>query len=327
MFSVVESFVELGKRLQCFGNDEYTLSVITEACEQNEWFSQSDICRAIDAIRCQFLDSDKLTAWLSRYDTSHIEPKRVAIIMAGNIPLVGFFDLMCVLLSGHTALVKPSSKDRVLTDYIISELKAISPTLPIYSYDETSVCDMVIATGGDSAAAYFRTRFADIPSLVRGSRHSLAVLGGNESEEEMLALSRDIFTYSGLGCRNVSLVMLPRGCELNLPLPDAVNEMYRGCYLSSRAIMEMTAKLYKDLGCVLAIEQCAFSDNISCVNYFYYDTLEQVEEWISANDDSIQCIVSRTLEHPRRVDFGMAQYPALDDYADGVDVMEFLISN
>ena len=327
MVSVADSFERLGERLQNFGNDEYTRTVVDKACAANEWFTAEDICCAVYAICKQFLTHGKLQEWLSRYNISSVEPKRVAVIMAGNIPLVGFFDLMCVLLCGHTALVKPSSKDKVLTEYIISELKSISAELPILPYSDSSVCDMVIATGGDSAAAYFQSRFASIPSLIRGSRHSLAVLDGSESEADIKALSRDIFTYWGLGCRNVSLVMLPRGCELRILPPDRQNEMYRGCYLSTRAIMAMTSRTYIDLGFALAVEQRDFSDNISCVNYCYYDSIEEVERWIKERDSVIQCVVSRCVEHPRRVDLGCAQYPTLNDYADGIDVMEFLISN
>ena len=327
MVSVIDSFVELGRRLQSFGNDEYTSSVVVKACVANEWFTPSDISRAIEAIREQFLDREKLQRWLTHYNIQPQCSRRVSIIMAGNIPLVGFFDLMCVLICGHTALVKPSSKDRVLTEYIIGELLAISPALPIILCDEAEDCDMVIATGGDSAAAYFQSRYATTPSLIRGSRHSLAVLGGDESDEELRSLACDIFTYSGLGCRNVSLVMLPRGAELRLPKPESLNDMYRGCYLSSRALMMMTSQPHIDLGYALAVERQGFSDNISCINYCYYDSLEQVEQWLAENDEKIQCVVSRKVAHPRRVDFGRAQYPTLFDYADGVDVMKFLTSN
>ncbi|MBR4854518.1 MAG: aldehyde dehydrogenase [Alistipes sp.] len=327
MASVVDSFVELSKRLQGFGNDEHTSQIIAEACAANKWFTPTDIFRAVEAIREEFLNLEKLHGWLSHYNIEQVQPKRVAIIMAGNIPLVGFFDLMCVLMCGHTALVKPSSKDKALTEYIIGELKSISNSLPIENYYPNCECDMVIATGGDSAAAYFQSKYATTPSLIRGSRHSLAVLSGNETEADLKALSHDIFTYSGLGCRNVSLVMLPRGTELRLPEPDSANEMYRGCYLSSRALMMMTSQPHTDLSYALAVERQGFSDNISCINYCYYDSLEQVEQWLAENDEKIQCIVSRSVTHPRRVDFGRAQYPTLFDYADGVDVMKFLISN
>ncbi|MBR5811828.1 MAG: aldehyde dehydrogenase [Alistipes sp.] len=327
MASVVDSFVELSNRLQGFGNDEHTSQIIDEACAANKWFTPTDIFRAVEAIREQFLNREKLQDWLSHYNIEHVQPKRVAIIMAGNIPLVGFFDLMCVLMCGHTALVKPSSKDKVLTEYIIGELKSISHSLPIENYYTNCECDMVIATGGDSAAAYFQSKYATTPSLIRGSRHSLAVLSGNETEADLKALSHDIFTYSGLGCRNVSLIMLPRGAELRLPEPDSANEMYRGCYLSSRALMMMTSQPHTDLGHALAVERQGFSDNISCINYCYYDSIEQVEQWLDENDEKIQCIVSRAVTHSRRVDFGRAQYPTLFDYADGVDVMKFLISN
>ena len=321
MMGTIEIFVELGRRLSSFGQDEHSQRVLKDAVAANEWFSQEDILRAIKAICEEYLDEEKLRSWNKNYTSC--TPRRVAIIMAGNIPLVGFFDLMCVLLCGHTVLVKPSSKDTILTEYIIDTLRDISPAIPIESYTESAEIDMIIATGGAEAAKFFRTRYADIPALIRGSRHSIAVLDGKESEQELHGLQEDIFSYNGLGCRNVSLVFLPRGVELKIE-PPTMNPMYRGNYLHNKAMRLMMAQPFTDFGECIAVEELGFSLNISQINYCYYDNICDVEQWIAENDYQLQCIVSHAISHPRRVAFGRAQYPTLSDYADGVDVMEFL---
>ena len=183
--------------------------------------------------------------------------------------------------------------------------------------------DMIIATGGAEAAKHFSRQYSSIPALIRGSRHSVAILTGKESNEELQGLQRDIFTYNGLGCRNVSLVFLPRGAELSIPAPT-MNPMYHGNYLHNRAMRQMMGEPFSDMGEYILVEELSFSSNISQINYCFYDAIEQVEQWLSENDEQIQCVVANITNHPRRVAFGRAQYPTLWDYADGVDVMRFL---
>ena len=322
MNRMIDILAELGHRLQEFGDDERTSSVVAEAVEQNEWFSREDILMSVDAIREEFLCREKLQRWAEQYRRAQ-RSEQVAIIMAGNIPLVGFFDLLCVLMAGHRAAVKPSSKDSVLINYIIDLLRDISPDIPICGFDPYSGHDKVIATGGDDAARYFRQRYASTPSLVRGSRHSAAILAGNESEEELEQLQRDIFSYNGLGCRNISLILLPKGAKLPL-CPPHMSEMYRGNYRHCKAMREMLGQSYTDYGECLAVEEMSFSPNISQINFCHYDSLGTVKQWISEHDAELQCIVTRAIEYPRAVAFGRAQYPSLWDYADGVDVMKFL---
>ena len=317
-------FVELGRRLQSFGKTEETTVVIAQAVAANEWFSAEEIEMAVGAICEEMLAEDKLQSWLAAY----AEPKqscRVGIIMAGNIPLVGFFDLMCVLLSGHTALVKPSSKDAVLMNYIIGQLREICPTIPIEYYTDDKPLDRVIATGGDAAAAHFRAHYADVPALIRGSRHSIAILSGKEAPEQMEGLCRDIYTYSGLGCRNVSLMFIPQGWSGEIPRPKAMVEMKRGNYMCDKAMLTMMGVAFEDLGGALAVNSCSFPEALSRVHYTYYNDLQEVEEWLREHDEELQCVVTNVVNHPRKVDFGRAQHPTLWDYADGVDVMEFLI--
>lgn len=323
MLSAIEIFTELGRRLRRFGEDERSRDVLCEAISANEWFTKEDIKMAIDAICREMLDENKLREWLSHYPTPS-EARRVAIIMAGNLPLVGFFDLLCVLVCGYTAIVKPSSKDNVLMSYVVDLLREIEPCVAIEEYTDASKFDMVIATGGDAAAKYFKEKFADKPALIRGSRHSVAVLSGRESQEQIDGLRQDMYSYNGLGCRNVSLLFIPKGWQGVIPRPRGVVKMRYDNYICDKAMLSMTGVHFLDLDGALAIASCSLPEALSRIHYVEYDDLTEVEEWLSKEDEKIQCVVSQCVAHPRRVDFGEAQYPTLTDYADGVDVMRFL---
>lgn len=312
-----------------FGSDEASRSVVARAVAENEWFSVSDIRYAVEAVRCEMLDAAKIEKWLSHYPSigSH-EVKRIAIIMAGNIPLVGFFDLMCVLASGNIPFVKPSSKDRVLEEYIEQLLRDIEPALQIEKYSEDAEYDAVIATGGDSANLYFRTMFEHTPCLLRGSRHSVAVLSGGESETEIWGLADDIFTHSGLGCRNVSLIFVPKGYELSLPTRKMCRA-YHNNYLQCRALLAMQGVEFEDLGEAIVVKQSqvAFPRFLSQINVVEYSDLKDVQQWLEDNDSTLQCVVSHIDGlHSRCVAFGQAQSPTLYDYADERDTMQFLLS-
>ena len=329
MKSTIEIFSELGARLAEFGSDDASRSAMARAVATNKWFSASDIRYAVEALRSEMLDGEKIANWLSRYPSAGLgEPKRVAIIMAGNIPLVGFADLMCVIANGDIPYVKPSSKDAVLETYIEQLLQEVEPSLRIERYSEDIDYDAVIATGGDSANLYFRSAFGDVPSLLRGSRHSVAVLSGKETKSELEQLADDIFIHSGLGCRNVSLVFVPKGFKLKL----AVRKMcraYHNNYLQSRALLTMQGAQFEDVGeaVLLRSKEAEFPRFLSQINVVEYSSLESVKEWLMAHDEALQCVVS-TIEglHSRQVPFGKAQKPTLFDYADERDTMQFLLS-
>ena len=325
MRSITNIFISLGERLQEFGHSETSRAVISSAIEANPWFTERDILDAVEAIRCQMLDRERLEAWLSGYPTA-ATAKRVAIIMAGNIPLVGFFDLLCVLCSGHKAHIKPSSKDRVLTQYIIDTLRSIEPTIPIYNYSPTERYDMVIATGGEEANRYFESHFAETKRLLRGSRHSVAVLDGMESSEELEGLFKDITAYSGLGCRSVSMIFIPEGCDIALPKRDAENPKLRRNIASMRALMTIQGRTYGDYGAFLTIEGTAFATSLANVVVQRYNDIAEVRAWLAEHREEIQCVVSH-LNIEDVVAFGEAQHPKLSDYADGVDTMKFLVQD
>ena len=328
MKSIVEIFSELGARLAKFGLDDRSCSVVTRAIAENEWFSVEDIRYAVEAIRQEMLDAEKVEKWLSHYPFIATRgSKRVAIIMAGNIPLVGFFDLMCVVAAGDIPCVKHSSKDSILQSYVEELLCEIEPELRIEQYAECAEYDAVIATGGDSANLYFRTAFDGIPSLLRGSRHSVAVLSGKESKGDIAHLADDIFRYSGLGCRSVSLVFLPKRSRLQLEARKMCRA-YHNNYLQCRALLIMRGEKFEDLGeAVMVSSKAEFPRSLSQINVVEYSDLAEVAEWLEANDEALQCVVSEIEGlHSRQVPFGRAQMPTLFDYADERDTMQFLLS-
>jgi hypothetical protein len=273
------------------------------------------------------LDAEKVERWLSHYPLAAThEAKRVAIIMAGNIPLVGFFDLMCILSSGHIPFVKPSSKDRVLEEYIEQLLLDIEHSLSIEKYVEGAEYDAVIATGGESANLYFRTAFAGVPCLLRGSRHSVAVLSGKESKEQVARLADDIFIHSGLGCRTVSLLFVPKGDKLSLSTRKMCRA-YHNNYLQCRALLTMQGVDFVDLGEAVMVKpvQTEFPRFLSQINVVEYSSLEDVKRWLAENDEALQCVVGDISGlHSRCVEIGQAQSPTLFDYADERDTMQFL---
>ena len=327
MKHVISIFTELGARLASFGSDAATRRLIDAAHAANGWFLPGEILRAVRAIEGEMLRRDRLEAWLTAYPAllQPHTPRNVLVIMAGNIPLVGFFDLLCVLVGGHRCLVKPSNKDRVLMEYVVGELRRIEPSLPVELYDGSQPVEAVIATGSDNANRYFRARYAGIPSLLRGSRQSVAVLSGAESDAQWRGLADDIWAYSGLGCRNVSLLFLPQGVEPRLQMP-AMNPKYRHNYLQQRALLEMQRQPFTDLGSAVLVEQREFPNALSRIAFTRYERLEEVSAWLAAHDDELQCVVTDCLPHSRRVAFGRAQSPALTDYPDDRDVLAWLMT-
>lgn len=323
MKNAIELFSALGRRLEGFGEDSRTRQVIALACAANAWFTPADIRRAVAAIVGEMLLRERLEKWLAPYPVPVAGPRNVLVVMAGNIPLVGFFDLLCVVASGHRCLVKPAAKDCVMIEYIVGLLRGIDPGAAIEIYDQTQAVDAVIATGSDNANRYFRARYVGIPSLLRGSRQSVAVLSGRETDAQLAGLADDIWAYSGLGCRSVSLLFLPRGYKPTLHMPQ-VTDKYANNYRQVKALCSMTGRPYADLGQAIAVEQRDFPAALSQLAYTFYDTLDEVGAWLAEHDAGLQCVVSECIRHSRRVDFGRAQSPALTDYPDDRDVMEFL---
>lgn len=300
-------------------------AVVARACEENPWFTPCEVVGAAHALARRMLAESELRAWLARYPMLPVKtPRRVGVIMAGNIPFVGFFDLLCLLVAGHRALLKPSSKDRVLIEWVVEQLLKIDPKSPVEWLEEgAKPLDAVIATGSDNALRHFRSAYGSLPTLLRGSRHSVAVLDGTESEEELRGVGRDIFTYSGLGCRNVSLLFLPEGLEPRIEMPE-MNPLYGENYRQERALATLLGRPCQDLGGALLMEGEEFSSALSIITIRRYTNLSEVERWLEEHDREVQCVVGRAVSHPRGVAFGEAQNPGLTDYPDAVDVLAFL---
>ncbi|MFR9603409.1 MAG: acyl-CoA reductase [Rikenellaceae bacterium] len=313
----IEIVVELAQRIK--GGPEP--QIVEAVSRQNPWFRGSEIAEAVGAICHDMLNPERLGEWMAHYPTLPVgTPQNVLIVMAGNIPLVGFFDMLCAFMAGHNAYVKCSSKDRVLMEWVISVIKEIEPSAPIYISEITNP-DRVIATGGDGAVKHFGALYANVPTILRGARHSIAVLSGAEGEAESLV--EDIYMYSGLGCRNVSMIFVPKGYSLCIP-PYDTHPKYRSNYLQQRALLTMQGVKFYDNGSSLFVNSSEISSALSIISVCEYEDIGEPREWIESHDSQIQCIVSSIIDHPWSVDFGQAQHPTLFDYADDIDTMKFL---
>jgi hypothetical protein len=283
----------------------------------------------------KLLKNENLTKWLEPYQLSvQTEPKMVAIIMAGNIPLVGFHDLLCVLVSGNKALVKLSSDDTELMKWVAESLIEIEPKfndlITFVEERQLKNFDAVIATGSNNTNRYFEYYFKAKPNLLRRSRNSLAVITGEETESELDALADDVFFYFGLGCRNVSKLLLPRGYNLEpffLALErykDIINHnKYANNYTYHKAIFLMNLTPHLDNGFLILKQDDGLASPLSVLLFSFYDTEEEVKTYLEVNKEIIQCGVGKA---NYLLDFGKSQQPELWDYADGIDTIKFLKS-
>ena len=327
----ISTFIMLGEQLSNALRVETLKPILEKATEENAWFTQASIRTAVQAICENMLQPEALNRWLANYPIPNsFAPKNVGVVMAGNIPLVGFFDLMCVCICGHRCRVKYSSKDRVLMEWIVRTLRQIDPNIDIEPLAPNTPIDALIVSGSDSTLLHFQKQRNELPCLLRGTRHSLAVLSGMESSKQLDELAEDIFLYFGLGCRNVSRLFVPTGYDLNtlcvqLAQHPVSHRPYLNNYRQSKAIRTMTGTPMIDGGFFLLCKEEGDDNRISEIAYSTYDTLDEVEHWIADHDDRIQCVVSEILQHPRRTGFGQAQHPSLTDYPDGIDVIDFLL--
>ncbi|MBL0743823.1 acyl-CoA reductase [Chryseolinea lacunae] len=327
----IVAFGELGRFL---GNlDEETLqSLALSARNENPWFTEESIRMAVSGIT-KFLTPESLRQWTSAYTLDHQPSRQIAVVMAGNIPLVGFHDFLCVLITGHSILIKKSSKDGVLISFLVKQLIEIEPRFEsLISYgDMLKGFDAIIATGSDNASRYFEYYFAKYPHIIRKNRTSVAVLRGNESEADLATLGIDVFTYFGLGCRNVSKLFVPEGYDLGRiyrgwdSFREVVNHhKYANNYDYQKSILLVSQTAFLDNGFVILQENQKLVSPISVMYYEYYSSPEALEQKLEASKDKIQCTVDNIEGSP--VKFGEAQFPDVRDYADQVDTLKFLTS-
>ncbi len=303
------------------------------AKEHNGWFTKENICYALESWT-KALTSENIKHWLNRYDIKKVETKTVAIIMAGNIPLVGFHDFLSVLISGHKVLVKQSSNDKHLLPYLAKYLEIVEPSFKgniKFTEDKLDNFDAVIATGSNNTARYFEYYFKDKPSIIRKNRNSVAVLQGNETQEQLEALSEDIFRYYGLGCRNVSKLYVPKQYNFDSFFnaiykwhPIIHEAKYANNYDYNKAVYLMSEFDMLENGFLMLKENESFASPIATVFYEYYENTDLLKSKLNNLSENIQCIVSQDFTD-NEVAFGQTQTPQLLDYADGVDTVEFLL--
>lgn len=342
------AFVELGKFLAQFKfnqvekhenvlhNDLFFqefIQLIENQKHYNGWFLESEVFHAIQSW-ANALTSENLNQWLGAYPITESEPKTVGLILAGNIPLVGFHDFLCVLITGHKALIKTSSNDKHLLPFIAKYLIAACPELQdsiTFTQERLSGYDAVIATGSNNTARYFEYYFKDKPSIIRKNRNSVAILTGEETLEQLIALGKDIFTYFGLGCRSISKIYVPQGYNFEnffkamYTYHEIINnQKYINNYDYNKAVFLMSNYLVLDNGFLVLKEDTSYASPIACLFYEQYDNLDQVFKQLNEDFDKIQCIVSNNLQK-EHISFGQTQNPQLWNYADNVDTIEFLI--
>lgn len=307
-------------------------AAIIQAKVQNGWFTEDHIRLSLSSWG-NSLTEENLSKWISSYEFKEDQPKSVGLIMAGNIPLVGFHDLISVILSGNKALVKLSSEDKVLIPFLLEVLVAIDATFGNYFQLITRLesADAVIATGSNNSARYFEHYFGKYPNIIRKNRTSIAVIEGSESEEELAGLANDVMLYFGLGCRNVSKVYIPKDYDLDnifkalFPFKEYGNHnKFANNYDYNKAIYLLNSEPLLENGFLLLREAKEFNSPVGVLLYERYDDITAVQKMIHANEEALQCVVAKSSILKNTVPFGKAQQPDLWDYADGVDTLEFL---
>ena len=328
----IDSFIEVGKRLSTFSQDE-KLTLVAQAHNQNSWFDADNVLYALNAVQL-YLAPQNLKTWIQKYAIQVVTPKKVGVIMAGNIPLVGFHDFLTVLLAGHSVYAKASSQDSVLIKQIATMLIEMNEEWKeriLFVDGILQNFDAIIATGSNNSARYFEKYFGKHPHIIRKNRTSVAVLSGQETPEQLASLGQDLLLYYGLGCRNVSKVFVPKDYNF-IPLLDALqpwekalnNHRYQNNYDYNKSIYLVNRVPHLDTGFLLVTESTQLVSPISVLYYETYQDEAELEQKLAAIAPDLQCIIT-ILPLPNKKELGTAQLPMLADYADGVDTMEFLV--
>ena len=343
----INAFHELGLFLEQFSTKEFIKNSevkhndlffdgfkhqIKLAKEHNGWFNLDNLIFSFKSWS-NALKKNNIEVFLLKYNFNTLSPKNVAIIMAGNIPLVGFHDFMCVLLSGHSVLVKQSSNDKhllpFLAKYLEYNFEGFKGNIH-FTENKLDNFDAVIATGSNNTARYFEYYFKGKPSIIRQNRNSVALLNGNETEDDLKALSNDIFRYYGLGCRNISKVFIPKGYNFDAffngiyQWKDIINDAkYANNYDYNKAVYLMSEFDMLENGFFMIKEDESYSSPIATLFYEFYDDIDHIKQKLETDKNLIQCIVTNE-NIDGKINFGETQSPKLTDYADSVDTLDFL---
>jgi hypothetical protein len=352
----INAFTQLGTFLSQFKRSEITrkediphnelffdgmIHQIKLASEHNGWFTKENVLYALEGW-ADLLTEKSLQSWLSNYTFPEESlQKTVAVIMAGNIPLVGFHDFLSIVISGHAFVGKQSSNDKHLLPFLAKYLEYVAPDFKgslKFTEDKLPKHDAVIATGSDNTARYFEYYFGKKPNIIRKNRNSVAILTGNETPEELTALGEDVFRYYGLGCRNVSKLLVPTDYNFDAffkamyPWHEIVNQAkYANNYDYNKAVYLMSLFDLLENGFLMLKEDPSYGSPIATLFYERYSSVAELKEKLTMDTDKIQCVVSTQFgeslleRQTKEIPFGHTQKPQLDDYADGVDIIAFLL--
>lgn len=340
--NVIKAFAQLGKLMSHIASkqkwenfdcgiteNEYEnlQRIINKQFVLNGWFTKENVYQSLNALGSQLTESN-LNEWTNDYSFS-ISPKNIAIIMAGNIPLVGFHDFMSVLISGHNAICKLSSDDKSLLPALAQHLIQFSPELKqriIFTNGKMNKMDAIIATGSDNSIRHFKDYFGHLPNIFRKNRTSIAVLTGTETRDELTLLGKDIFEYFGLGCRNVSHLIVPENYNFNLFFESIVDfhpiinhHKYANNYDYNKAVYLLNKSNLLDNNFVLLKKSNELFSPLAMINYHYYKNEEELNQYLEYHNEQIQIIVGKNYTA-----FGNAQRPLLTDYADGINTLNWL---
>lgn len=332
--TISNSLTKLGECLQ--SNDTELLAAIEKASQQNPWFTKKNISLSLNNIATNYLDKGKLDGFIKHYALNNLlPPKIIGLVMAGNVPLVGFHDLLCVLLSGNKAMIKLSSKDTILLPFLTNQLIKIDSSIKnkITYVEILKDFDAVIATGSNNSARYFESYFGKYPNIIRKNRTSVAVLTGEETNEELKLLANDVFSYWGLGCRNVSKFFIPKNYHFDLLLKNfehwkSITDFgkYKNNFDYNLTLLLMNKVEHIKNDFVLLIENAELHSPISVIHYEYYDDINAIKKLLEDQKEAIQCIIGKEKDIKEIIPFGQSQHPGLFDYADNADTMQFLLT-
>jgi len=330
----IVAFEKLGQ--QIIQEDSALTQLLQAATHRNAWYTEENTRRALAQIS-SLLHADELNSWLSSYPDTESD-QVVGLVLAGNIPLVGFHDILCVLIAGFTAQIKVSSDDAGLTPFVLHKLIEIEPAFAdkIQLVERLTDFDLVIATGSNNSARYFDYYFGQKPHIIRKNRNSIAILNGNETAADLTALGHDIFDYFGLGCRSVSKIYFPENYDISkllggLEAHQSISQhfKYHNNYDYNKSIYLINGDKHYDNGFLLAKEDPSFASPLAVVHYETYADLASLTATLSDQADQLQCITTN-LEIPVNTPtfkFGGSQDPRLTDYADNVDTLAFLFAH
>lgn len=334
---IIRSFSALGDHFRSPGKNANALAAEAGTCHlYNPWFTPEFVKLSFQAW-ANALEPDKIDGWLSKYQvpaSRAVAPRTVALIMAGNIPLVGLHDVLCVIASGHRALIRLSSQDDRLIPKVLALLTEADPEFGeriLVAEHLLKGFDAVIATGSNNTSRYFEYYFGKYPNIIRRNRTSVAILTGSETENELAGLADDVLAYFGLGCRNVSKIYLPPDYDIEALLPHfgkyghfIHHHKYRNNYDYQKSILLINGIPFKDTGFLLLKEDSSYFSPVSVLHFERYSILEDLVRELETGRQLLQCVVSAEASVPGAVRPGQSQFPGLADYADGTDTMDFL---